>query len=467
VTSLPTVVGVGAANNGAGSVTYAWPTGYTPVANDIAIIHAECAGTGGLTAPTGYAHVPNSPRAQGTNVTAGQMMWKRLDGSESGSGVTVAADPFGNHQVGFVAVYRGVTTSGNPYDTGGQAVGSNLSTSFSITGTSTTVDNCLIVVNYTSALDQTAEPYGAFSDGSLGSITNQGWAGTTTGNGGGVGILTGTKVTAGATGTLTSTLTSTQWTGIMIALVPAPDGLTRSQSESVTVSDGVVAGVTLARSQAETLTVADAQARALAEARAGGESVTVADTTTRALAEARGQAESVTIGDATAGSTGGNAARSLSESVTVSDATARALVQGRPLSESVTASDASARTTARGRSQSESVTLVDATARAVGRFRSQAESVTIGDAATRSLGLARTIGQPVTISDLVNTATRQARALAEAIQIVDVVVAHSSSGDQNIDVRATLTARRLQAELVDRLLTATLQHRRLTAEITD
>jgi hypothetical protein len=223
MTTLPTLVGMGVGNNGTtGDVTYAWPVGYTPTPDDVAVLHLEAGPTIGLSPPTGWAHVPNSPRAQGSNVTSLSVIIRRLDGTESGSGVVVPGSSF-NHQAGFVSVWRGVRTTGNPYDTGGRAVNSALSTNFLVSGTATTEDNCQVLVSYSQALDQTGSAFVSFSAPSLGSPGVRQFYGTTTGNGGGVGLYSGTRVAAGTTGNVSATVTSTQWAGIMIALVPEPD----------------------------------------------------------------------------------------------------------------------------------------------------------------------------------------------------------------------------------------------------
>lgn len=238
--TVPTIA-FGTPNHGTtGSVTYVLPAHQ---ADDILLLFVECGQTTGVpTPPTGWAHVPNSPRAQGSNVEAGSLMWKRATSSSETNPVVPAQ---ANHQVGVAARVRGAITSGNPYDTGGQGVNSNLSTSLSVALSSTTVADCLVVFLATSAADDTADQFGTFTNASLTSVTKQISTGTTDGNGGSVDVVTGVRATAGAAGTFAATqLTSTQWVGIGIAIMPATAATVNGTAAGTQAGTGTaVAGV--------------------------------------------------------------------------------------------------------------------------------------------------------------------------------------------------------------------------------
>lgn len=215
--AVPTVVGVGPANSGTtAAVTYALPAHQ---ADDILLLFVEVGATVGATAPSGWSHVANSPRAQGSNVSTGNLMWKRAT-SSSETNPTVPGQA--NHQVGFTAVIRGCVTTGSPFDTA-TGVNSNLGPSLSVVMGSTSADDSLVVLAASSSADAAADQFGAFTNSSLSSITKQGSAGTTNGNGGSVDMVTGAKAAAGSAGTWTATQsTSTQWVGIGVSLLAAP-----------------------------------------------------------------------------------------------------------------------------------------------------------------------------------------------------------------------------------------------------
>lgn len=213
--ALPTIVALGAANAGTtAAVAYGLPAGYA--ADDILLLPVESGQTAGLTPPTGWAHVLNSPRPQGTNVTSLSVFWKRAIASEATPSVPGAA----NHQTGRVIAIRGCVTSGNPWDIG--AVNSAVaSTTFSLALGTTTVANALLVIFAGSGNTLATDQFGAFTDASLANIIKQGIAGTANGNGGSVDLITGEKAVAGNAGTITATHTSGSWTGIALALKPA------------------------------------------------------------------------------------------------------------------------------------------------------------------------------------------------------------------------------------------------------
>jgi hypothetical protein len=202
----------------------------------------ECGQTTGVpTPPSGWAHVTNSPRAQGSNVHAISVMWLRAATSAETDPVVPAQ---ANHQTGCRHHHPWRLASGSPEDTGAAGVNSNLSTSLSVALGSTSVADCLVVFAGGSAATSLSDQYGTFTNASLTSVTKQTFAATTDGNGGSVDVITGSKATAGACGTFTATQsTSTQWSGIGIAIQPAASGAFTGTASLAATSTHTAAGV--------------------------------------------------------------------------------------------------------------------------------------------------------------------------------------------------------------------------------
>jgi hypothetical protein len=218
----PVYTDTGPLNSGTGSVTYTLPSHQ---ADDWLGLVIECGATAGITSPpAGWAHVDNSPRAQGSNVSTLNVLWKRAT-SSSETNPTVGT--LNNHQVGYTILVRGVNWTSGPFDTGGEGVNSANNSNFTVTGGSTTTDNCLVVCVASSAADDTADQFGSFTNSSVTSLTKQANGGSTAGSGGSVDVITGVKASAGSVGTFTATqTTSTQFVGIIISLMPAEDSFT-------------------------------------------------------------------------------------------------------------------------------------------------------------------------------------------------------------------------------------------------
>lgn len=131
----------------------------------------------------------------------------------------------GDHQHGRIIVYRGVG------GVGADAInitGSNVQTSGtagSITGVTTTVNNCMIVHFSVSDLPDAAgsAEYGTLTNASLTSINDRVDNSIATGDGGALAIWEGVLATAGASGTSTFTKANA---GVMAHLVVALSGAT-------------------------------------------------------------------------------------------------------------------------------------------------------------------------------------------------------------------------------------------------
>jgi hypothetical protein len=217
--AAPTFVAVGAVGNGVGAISVAPPAGL--LNNDILLLFIATENQAVAT-PSGWAIVADSPQSTGTagNTAATRLsiFWKRTTGSESNA---TAADP-GDSWVGRMMAVRGCVTSGDPWDVTAGGVLSTANTAVSINGDTTTVDNCLIVAafSHTTDISSTAQVSG-WTNASLASITERIDNTVTSGDGGGIGVATGVKVSAGAYNATTATLVTASNQGrISIALKP-------------------------------------------------------------------------------------------------------------------------------------------------------------------------------------------------------------------------------------------------------
>jgi len=171
-----------------------------------------------------WTEVTGSPQGTGTAGTGTYatrltVFWSRYNGTQ---GNPTTSDS-GNHQLGRMVAFRGVVTSGNPWDVTAGGVDTVVDTSGSIPGATTTVANTLIVAAIASGLPDAdiTTNYSAWTNGNLTNVTELTDDTTTAGNGGGLRIATGEKATAGAYGNTTVTIGTAARNGMMsIALKP-------------------------------------------------------------------------------------------------------------------------------------------------------------------------------------------------------------------------------------------------------
>jgi hypothetical protein len=188
----------------------------THAAGDILLLFVECAESAGVTAPAGWAHVTNSPNAQGSNVTCANVMWKRATTSSETNPTVV--DP-GNHQIGFVVAVSGAIATGTPTDFAPTTNGQAGVTTFSATGGTLTVTNTRVFVFVASSVDVLTDQFTSVTNASLTGFAIVDQEFTDLGNGGGVGVWSGTKTTTGTTGTATGTIgTSGSYASIVFAI---------------------------------------------------------------------------------------------------------------------------------------------------------------------------------------------------------------------------------------------------------
>jgi len=207
--SNPTVqyIAAGAVTSGTAAIIPALPAGIA--VNDILLLCLETDNetisinnqNGGI-----WTAVTNSPQGTGTagdgTATRLTVFWSRYNGTQ---GDPTTSDS-GNHQIGRIIAIRGAVTSGNPWDVTAGGVEAVSDTSGSIPGATTTVANTLVVTIIATALpDATGTAnFGGVGDtwvnGDLTSVTERTDNTRNSGNGGGLGVATGTKTTIGAYG---------------------------------------------------------------------------------------------------------------------------------------------------------------------------------------------------------------------------------------------------------------------------
>jgi hypothetical protein len=218
----PTVVAVGAVASGTAAITPAFPAGIA--ADDVLVTVAECEGVtapGAYTLPSGWAHITGSPVQEGTN-TRLWVIWRRYDGVFTAPSLGDSGD----HNVGRMIAIRGCPTTGNPWHVVAAAVESVSDTSATWPGVTTTIPDTLVleIIATGSDVASTAN-LGALTNASYSSITEQMDNWVIAGNGGGIGMVSATKATAGATGQSTATLANASTKALMtVAFTPAATG---------------------------------------------------------------------------------------------------------------------------------------------------------------------------------------------------------------------------------------------------
>lgn len=224
--ALPTFVNAGTVASGAGTISPGMPASIST--NDILLMFAETAGQAITVSGAGggtWTEVTNSPQSVGASPptdpsTRLTCFWSRYDGSQTAPTLSDS----GNHQVGRIFAFRGCETSGNPWNITSGGTEATSDTSISATGTTTTLNNCLVVIAVTTSGDAgvngTAE-FSSWTNTDLSNVTEIGDNMATAGNGGGLGVATGQKATAGAYGATTVTCATAGYHAFMtIALRP-------------------------------------------------------------------------------------------------------------------------------------------------------------------------------------------------------------------------------------------------------
>jgi hypothetical protein len=191
------------------------------VQDDILIDVAESVGGQNITLPGGWAHVTGSPVVETTN-TQLTVIWKRFVVGDTAPALAGTVD----HVLGRMIAIRGCPLSGNPWNAVASSVSATSSTAVTFPGVTTTVADCLVLEILSNGADVTpagTAQIGALTNANYTSITERIDNNDPTGNGGVIGVVSGIKAPAGATGASTLTLaTAATKAHMTLALRTAP-----------------------------------------------------------------------------------------------------------------------------------------------------------------------------------------------------------------------------------------------------
>lgn len=256
--ALPTYVGSGAFGSSASTLTPGWPA-QARQADDIALLVVESENqTISLSSAQSFVEVLNSPQGTGAAGSAGStrlaVYWRRLSGAADTAPTIADA---GDHVTGQLHVFRGVVTSGDPWNVTAGGVDTTSDTSGSIPGTTTTVDDCLVVLLCSSSRNGTGTAeFSGYTNADLANILERTDNTNTVGLGGGHGMATGEKASAGAYGVTAVTLANASLKAMLsIALKGAPTAVTGSGALGATASIAATALLAFVGSGALTVPV--------------------------------------------------------------------------------------------------------------------------------------------------------------------------------------------------------------------
>lgn len=207
------------------AVNVPWPSGHQ--ADDVGILVVETENQS-IAAPSGWAEVASSPQGTGTGGTAGStrltVFWRRATSSSESD---AALGDSGDHQIGALYVFRNVTPTGDPWDVTTGGVEASATTTVTMTGVTTSVDDTLIlaIASFSTDISAGTPQMSGWTNATLASLVEIFEFSATVVNGGGMGVACGVLADAGASGTSTVTLATSSRSGWMtIALRPTAAG---------------------------------------------------------------------------------------------------------------------------------------------------------------------------------------------------------------------------------------------------
>lgn len=201
------LVGVGPYTSGTGNVTPEIATVASGASGYYPLLLAHSAGGQAIALGTanGFSELANSPSATGSG-TAGVRVAAFGNASGAGGSNPVITDP-GDH-CGALIMLVGHASGLPAVDVTGANQKGSASTSFSISGVTTTAADGLVIPISGRDTDSAAAAYSGVTNANLTGLVELFDAGTTQGNGGGLGIFAGIKASAGATGATTGTVSN-------------------------------------------------------------------------------------------------------------------------------------------------------------------------------------------------------------------------------------------------------------------
>lgn len=201
-------VGVGTASQSSGSISLSLPAGIQD--NDILVMFQE---SGDGSQPT---HTDWTPIVFHSNFGCSiGAYWHRYDSGDPPNTSISAVD---NHQVSACAAFRGCPASGSPVNATAAASDGFGSSSYSITGPTTTIDGAVVCAVV--ALSDDLRLISSYTDATLDNENEIVEQGTSQGDDGKLGVMYGFRTTAGG-GNISVSLTGTDsYVGIAFALSP-------------------------------------------------------------------------------------------------------------------------------------------------------------------------------------------------------------------------------------------------------
>jgi hypothetical protein len=215
---MPTVYAVGTVASGTAGVTPGLPAGTQ--ADDILILLLENQDATVVGAVTGYADVQNSFANSGT-ITRLSLRWKRAVAGEAAPSVP---DP-GDHVVARIIGVRGCPPGGSPVNVSFQSTELVADTSVSIPGGTTTKPDCLIIAAFSTGTSVASTAHAsAWTNASLGSVTEQVDNWVVDGGGGGFGAASGTKALPGVYSATTATCVTANFKALVSVALQGDPG---------------------------------------------------------------------------------------------------------------------------------------------------------------------------------------------------------------------------------------------------
>lgn len=213
----PVHVGSSLPVNTSGTGTFVWPPHEI---GDVAIIAVETQSeTLTFSAAEGFQHITGSPFDEGTD-TELSILWHR---ATSRAMAAPAFNDAGDHVLGKMHLFRGCIETGDPWDVIAGDVLATPSTTITVPGATTTVDQALALLLWVVDIVPTAV-YLPDANTDLTELTRLSSI-RAGGGGGGVGVATGYRAVAGSIAATTfTTPDSTSQARALIALKPEPSG---------------------------------------------------------------------------------------------------------------------------------------------------------------------------------------------------------------------------------------------------
>jgi hypothetical protein len=217
--AMPTVYAVGTVASGIAGVTPGLPAG--TAANDILILLLENQDATAVGTVTGYTDI-QSPFASTGTVTRLSVRWKRAVAGEAAPSVP---DP-GDHVVARIIGVRGCISSGSPINVSASTTELVADTTVSIPGATTTAHDCLIIAAFSTGTSIASTAHAsAWTNASLGSVTEQVDNWVIDSLGGGFGAATGTKAVAGAYSATTATCVTANFKALVSLALRGDPGI--------------------------------------------------------------------------------------------------------------------------------------------------------------------------------------------------------------------------------------------------